>query len=489
MAYNNQKNRERLLNIQVAKELFASVSVLKTVAGLREQLEGTDEYFYLRPEIGHDRNVFNMPFLLDADGFPWDEANNYLYSIVANKHSIQRPTDQAHRIASRLLDYKFFTEDEGIDYLDFSGKRITARPTYRYFYYLAAVRALSPRVVNQYTGDIWDFYQFIANSGQHNIDLGRVDKVTNIRMAFSGHTGPIVKDVLKRSQTLPVPGKKPTLLGYVDDEGEKLRPLTTEQISELKRIINSRSWSASERLMITTSLMTGARKQTVLTLRLKHVRLLFESKIEGEGLFKLHVGPGTLVDTKKSKPQILYFPRQLIEELWTYANSEEARARRKKFKEKFSREFPSLKSMDDDDIYIFLSDQGNCYYMGFDDPRYPRLKRSPAGQVTDQLKRKIFRTASDRFPRDFYYHWLRATYAYLLWLGLQKHINSGELSDSAAISFIQARLYHKSRETTENYLKLFSNLEIQMVAQESFEDFLLPDEIFEEKTELEQGVK
>ena len=110
--------------------------------------------------------------------------------------------------------------------------------------------------------------------------------------------------------------------------------------------------------------------------------------------------------------------------------------------------------------------------MATDDPRHPIVKSRPSGQVVDNLKRKIFKGATDNFPRDFYYHWLRATYAFLLWLGLQKSIDSGTISESEALSFIQNRLSHKSRETTENYLKLFKNIDVQFMAQELFEDIL-----------------
>lgn len=481
MSYDNPRNRNRLLNIAVASNLFAEISTKKNRNAINEPLLGSDQHFYLTPEIGNDKDVYNMPFLLDSGGSPWSEANSYLCYLVENKHSMQRPTDSVHRTAARLLDYKLFTEDEDIDWLNFGGKRISSRPSYRYFYYLTEVRGLSAEVVNQYTGDVYDFYKFVSDAWHPHISMKRVDSTKTARVYYSTHTGSGSREYLKRSQTKPTPPKKPTPLGYVYDDGEKLRPLSVEQIVELKQIINGVAWSPFERLLILIPLLTGARKQSVLTLRMRHIKQLVEAVPEVDGTRKLHIGPSTLVNTKHSKKQVLYFPPQLAVELEVYANCKQAKDRRDKFKKKYALSNPDLPTMNAGDIYLFLSEQGNCYYMGKDDPRYPRLRRAPSGQVADQLKRKIFRAASDCFPRDFYYHWLRATYAYLLWLSLQKYIDEGVISVTVAISFIQTRLYHKSRETTENYLKLFQNIDIQMRAQEAFEDILLPDALIEEQ--------
>ncbi|OOZ40318.1 hypothetical protein BOW53_08060 [Solemya pervernicosa gill symbiont] len=101
------------------------------------------------------------------------------------------------------------------------------------------------------------------------------------------------------------------------------------------------------------------------------------------------------------------------------------------------------------------------------------VKSKPVGQVVENLKQKILRSASEDFPKDFYFHWLRATYAYLLWIALRDFVDSGELRPTAVMGLIQNRLYHSNPETTENYLKLFQNVNIQYDAQGAFEDILL----------------
>lgn len=48
-------------------------------------------------------------------------------------------------------------------------------------------------------------------------------------------------------------------------------------------------------------------------------------------------------------------------------------------------------------------------------------------------------------------------------------MKQGSLQPGEEISFIQMRLHHADRETTENYLKLFSMHSEKLAAQESYE--------------------
>lgn len=154
------------------------------------------------------------------------------------------------------------------------------------------------------------------------------------------------------------------------------------------------------------------------------------------------------------------------------ANSPVAAKRRSKLRSHFEKEYPELPAMDEDDMYVFLSDQGGCYYMAKDDPRYPMVKSRPTGQVTDTITRKLLVKASDRFPKSFSYHWLRATYAFQLYQHLLPLLASGQIRPGEEISFIQHRLHHKNREMTEHYLKLFKMHSEKFAAQELYEEVL-----------------
>ncbi|WP_406820065.1 site-specific integrase [Pseudomonas sp. KnCO4] len=471
MSYFNPRHEGRLLVMPVLPNAFATLHVYKTaVDSIQFELDESDgKVAYLVEEVGggNDRDVFHFPFLFYANGDSWHEANDYLLSLLKHKPSMNRRTDDVRRQASKLLDYLLFCEDKSLDWLDFSGARPSLRPTYKYFYHLINQSGRSNAVVNQYTSAIYNFFKYVSVHW-HEIDMKRVDTVKHVKIVVRGVKGSKVIDVEKRSQTTRARPVSPVSLGFVREDGEDLRPLSNLELRGLlTTIVNEKQWSTIERLILLTSLMTGARKQTVLTLRLRHLQGFSEDKLLPEGAYKVHAGPGTGIDTKFDKPQDLYFPKQLADELTTLANSPMMRRRREKFRAHVAANFGM--SISDEDMYLFLSDQGNCYYMAKNDPRYMLVKSPQTGQVTETIKRKLLQKAFDQFPKDFSYHWLRATFAYQVYQRLQVLVDKGAMRDGEVIDFVQSRMHHESRETTEHYLKLFRMTQEKLIAQELWE--------------------
>lgn len=478
MSYKNFNHQGRLVVIDVAKNVFSDISTSKTKWSVKTPLSGTDPevYVYVTEEPFSDRldcNIYNMPFLFLADRSPWKEANSFLVHLVRHKHPTQRPTDAARKSASKILNYKLFCEKEGLDWLDFSAKRPRMRPTYRYFKHLVDSGEISANVINQYTGAIFDFYKFVIKHW-HYIDIDRVDTTKQIKFLIKGRSGAQVISVTKRSQTKATPPTSTVQMGYIRDDGEDLRPLTNSQLKEFTEIIQGKSWSVQERLIIQLALFTGARKQSILTFRMKHLKA-FDQPLNPDGTYTLNAGPGTGIDTKNDTQQKLYIPKQLAEDIAVFVNSRLAKVRRIKFLEKYKATFPDLPVPSHEDHYIFFSDQGGCYYMSKDDLRYPMVKSPQIGQVTDNLRRKLFRFASKDFPHDFTFHWLRATFAYQYYQWLSPYVDDGSISLVDQMSMIQRRLHHKSRETTEHYLKLFNNQNEKLAAQEKYEGVLFGD--------------
>lgn len=465
---------ERLVIIPVAKDLFADVSTKIKKKYEKVPLEGIpgESLYVFNPyaDLG-DRCAYNVPFLFKADGSPWIEANNFLMHLLQHKHSVNRPTDDARRKASRLLDYAMFCEREGVDWLDFNARLPSGRPTYRYFKHMCVSGLRSPAVINQYTGTVYDFYKYVSRYCHKSIDLKRVDTVTKSTIHYESERGRGTKEVEVRSQTKRKPGRSEVPIGYIREDGEDLRPLTTVQMKLLLADITELHWSVLERLILQLGLFTGARKQSVLTLRMKHLQAFNSANLKRNGTYPLDAGPGTGIDTKNGKKQTLYVPKQLAEDMTVWAFSPPAKQRRLKMRASYAEQFPGLPPFEEDDFYIFLSDQGNVYYMAKDDPRYPIIKSPPIGQVTDTLKRKIGRCfrGSD-FPKDFSYHWLRATFAYQLYLSLQPLVDSGKMKFSDQLGIVKERLHHESVTTTENYLNLFSSLNERLAAQEGWEN-------------------
>lgn len=472
MSYTNPRHEGRLGLIKHLRDAFASLYVHEAPPGSAAlALEGNDsKAVFQLDEVGggNDRDLFNFPFLFHADGNPWHEANDYLLSIMSNKAPINRRTDDVRRRASKLIDYLLFCEDNNLDWLDFSGARPPLRPTYRYFYHLINEGTRSNQVINQYTSAVYHFYKYVTEHW-HDLDMRRVDTVKQVRFMVRGSKGYKVIEAETRSQTRRTQPVSSVPLGFVREDGEYLRPLFNRELNAfLDAIRNEKEWSAVERLMLMTALMTGARKQSVLTMRLKHLKGFTEARLEKECAYKLHAGPGTGIDTKYDKPQVLYVPKQLAEELVTLAKSPMMKKRREKFRAQLEASHPDL-SVAEDDMYLFLSDQGNCYYMAESDPRYTIVKSPQTGQVTETIKRKLIQKASSPFPKDFSYHWLRATFGYQLYQRLQPLVQDGAMKPGEDIGFIQKRMHHESRETTENYLKLFKMTHEKVIAQEIWE--------------------
>ena len=476
-SYENSAHTGRLVIVPRVRDAFADLYVSNKPRGATPTLlvatQPPIELFQVN-EFGSkngERDVYNFPVLFHRCGLPWIEANSYLLNLVKNKHARTRPTDKARRTASRLLDYLLFCEDQEIDWKDFSGKRPPLRPTYRYFRHLIDDGGKSPAVINQYTNIVYDFIKFVSLNWHYEIDMERVDTVKKVRLLLESGRGARMIEVEKRSQTLPTSKESNVPIGFVRDDGEDLRPLTNEQLSELLAIIDDeRNWSQQERLILLVALMTGARKQTVLTLRMKHLEGFTEDNLHRDKTYHLHVGPGTGIDTKRDKPQMLHVPKQLADDLKVFASSPMAVKRRGLLREKLKKEHSSLEALNDDDLYVSLSDQGTCYYMAESDPRYLEVKSRPTGQVTETIKRKLIKYASKEFPLGFTYHWLRATFAFQLYQHLLPLLASGRLQYGEEGSLVQRRLYHSNRETTENYLKLFRLHSDKLAAQELYED-------------------
>ncbi|MFL1546846.1 site-specific integrase [Pseudomonas sp. O39] len=471
MSYTNPNLEGRLIIISLARDAFADLYTREIPGAVCSMLEGgASEVVYKVNEGGAEdtHDLYHVPFLLHPNGEPWHEANSYLLWCMRDKSPLERRTDEVRRRGSKLLDYLLFCETNNLDWLDFSGSRPPLRPTYKYFNNLVIAGKRSGGVINQYTSVVYHFYKYVSQYW-HPLDIRRVDTVKQVKFLVQTPRGAQVIDVMKRSQTRRTPSSNAIQIGFVRDGGDDLRPLTNIELRLLLETINGGGfWSTVERLILLTSLMTGARKQTVLTMRLKHLKAFEETRLLSEGAYKLHAGPSTGIDTKNDKAQTLYFPKQLAEELIVLASSPAMKKRQSIFLNELRVLFPD-QSFEEDDVYLFLSDQCNSYYMEKSDPRYFMTKSPQTGQVTETIKRKLLKSITSGFPSDFSYHWLRATFAYQLYQRLQVLIREGLMHVGDDIDFIQKRMHHESRQTTEGYLKLFKMTHEKICAQELWE--------------------
>ncbi|MBL4909903.1 MAG: site-specific integrase [Alteromonadaceae bacterium] len=472
----------RLINIP---RIFDATAFITTTGETNNSYEHYVEHnvrsykYHVIPEdkrIAPDDSVYNFPFLLNHDGKPWHEANTYLFEMAINSTKLAEATDLIRDKASKLLDYKLFCEDKEIEFDDFSGRRPSHRPTYKYYAYLSSEVEIGPETLNMKTSAVYYFIKWLSEQSDSYIDIDRVDTVKDIRISFETATGRGSKKVTKRGQTKPVSHEPiPVEVGYVRDEGEDLRPLTLTQRDEFLREISKDEFSVDERLFSLFALYTGARKQTIFTLRMKHLAFFEPKFLLSDNTYELRVSSKNGADTKYDKPQKLFVEKELADDLIVYSKSRTAKARRKEFQQKFADEFPDLEKMHDNDVYLFLSTENNCHYMAKDDPRFVRVRSRPKGQRTRLFTEKLLTFTSKKFPKDITFHWLRATFAFVYYLHLVKKYedkNGKIISHSEIIRKVQKRMHHSRSSITENYLKLFENINDKKRAQELYESHI-----------------
>lgn len=472
--FENPDHSGRLVILPYVENAFDEVYVTEAPPGALEQaLIGSSINLYQVREYGDQvlKSAYNYPFLFKSDGTPWLEANSYIYHLIINKHQQNRPTDDARRQASILLEYQVFCGKNDINWKDFSGKRPAHRPYGRYFNHLKNLPGLTSAAINARTKVVYDFYSH-ASKYWIDLDIDLVDSTTPYKRYVNTANGKILIAGVKRSMTVRTASASSVPEGFVRDDGEDLTPLNNCQLSNLRTAITSKEFSVQDRLIIELGVETGARKQTILTIRLKHLAGFTEDKLKRNGKYKLPIGPGSGIDTKGGRNHAIYISKDLAKKLLLWASCATAKKRQRQFLKNFSTKHPDLPLPAKEDIYLFLSDQANCYYMAQDDLRYPILKTVPRGQVTGTFKKRLAGLMANALPKDFTFHWLRATFAYQTWQRLQIGIEKKHLKYGEDISIIQSLLGHSERETTENYLKLFKMILDTFESQNSYEEWL-----------------
>ncbi len=242
-------------------------------------------------------------------------------------------------------------------------------------------------------------------------------------------------------------------------DGGKLKPLTKEQqitIIKLLNEINNREMTLSFLIALTT----GARMQTVFTLRIKHFKQPIQDYFQ-----RVQIGYGTDCDTKYSKRNILFFPSWLYNEIQEYIETERALKRRKKSKHIFE---------SDDFQYVFLTNRGTPYYCAQNDKYRILYSSPPNGEVVrtfiiNTLQKRL-KSINENF--QFSFHDLRATFGVNLFDSYSDLIKEKEYSVTQVLHIIKERMGHSSLKTTELYLNFRNKNKLNKKAQDNYEQLL-----------------
>ena len=427
------------------------------------------DYVFLEDSDGY---FPNFPVIIQGNGKPWAVGNLYLTTKLQRESSYESRTFRG--IADHLLDFLRFLESESLDYLHFP-KNDRLKVTFRYRQRLVDLRDngdISPTTARARINAVVNFYRSIVDWNiidRNQIINAPFDDITkHIRITSEVGTESAHKI---RSHSLAInSSKKQKQSDYISDGGD-LRPLTvSEQESVLKALLES---SREYQLMFYFALFTGARIQTVGTLRIKHLT----GKLDSNGYLRLPIGAGTLIDTKRGTQMTLLVPGWLVKDLLIYSRSGEAEKRRE-------RSFYG----DIEDNYIFLSKNGIPYYTSkkeiYDQRDWEVSKLSHLkdrmkevsiqdGSALRQYIREILlhriRIKNPKF-QDFTFHDLRASFGMNLLESQLQHL--GAQAITAAIEYVQQRLGHRDKTTTMQYLNYKSRLEWKSSVQSRFESKL-----------------
>jgi len=425
------------------------------------------EYFAETHDDFLTHHSYHFPIVLLKDGSPWPDGNRYLQhktkGIMPAKH---RTLDS---IARDLIDFRRWLDIEDINYLQFP-KRVMARPTYRFCGHLhdeIRSKKISINTAKKKMSSIQGFYRwlkleghsfaspywrendaFILFKNQHGFNRSKNITTTDLCSSFRNS-----KNTNNYSEHIA--------------DGGKLRPLPKEQqeaiVKALKTIGNTEMT-----LSFLIALSTGARLQTVFTLRLEN----FEIPLPPNTPYRtIKAGSGTLVNTKFSKPITILIPTWLYRKVQIYLKSKRHIKRLNKSPHIYTKE---------NEQYAFLTRNGLPYYMADNDP-FEFLYRTPArgNGVTQFIRQQLQPTLKQlSYKFEFRFHDLRATFGINLLEQKIKEENLTLTNDRNSpvffrvLMYIKERMGHSSINTTMLYLNYKENFKIATQIQTKFELYL-----------------
>jgi len=399
-----------------------------------------------------------FPVVRLADGAPWAEANVWLIDMMESKSSPNMLTFAS--IADDLVAFRRYLDDEGVDWLTFPANK-RQRPTYRYSASIRlAVQAgeLSAGVARRRMGAVLRFYRWLmteAGFRPANAPWVESDRLIEFRdqKGFSSV-------IAVKTTDLSISGRR------ADDpwddhiqDGGRLRPLPSSEQSVLLESLAALG-NTEMTLVHLFALLTGARIQTVLTVRAKHV-MRKPREFHGDDI-RLACGPGTGVDTKGGVKGVLHLPRGFYERLYIYMHSDRARKRRQ-----------MADGGDHPDQQLFLSHRGAPLYED-------RVSRSPVstgprvrrhvktGQAVRQFIRDellpMMRVRLGNPRYEFSFHDLRATFG----LNMVDAMTANGTKYTRALDQLRQLMWHVQPSMTERYLAYRENRKLFDAVQDGW---------------------
>jgi hypothetical protein len=363
-------------------------------------------------------------------------------------------------IADDLVAFRRYLDDECVDWLVFPVNK-RQRPTYRYSASIRlAVQAgeLSPGVARRRVGAVVRFYRWLmTEAGFRPANAPWVESERFIALKDQKGFSSVIE---VKTTDLSISGRRAE--DPWDDhiqDGGRLRPLPSSEQSVLLESLAALG-NTEMTLIHLFALLTGARIQTVLTVRAKHV-MREPGEFHGDDI-RLACGPGTGIDTKGGVKGVLHLPRGFYERLYIYMHSDRARKRRR------------LADGDDHpDQPLFLSHRGAPLYEDHTSrspvSTGPRVRRHvKTGQAVRQFIRDellpIMRALLGNPRYEFSFHDLRATFG----LNMVDSMTANGTKYTRALDQLRQLMWHVQPSTSERYLAYRDNRKLFDAVQDDW---------------------
>jgi len=407
------------------------------------------------------KEYFHFPILINSDKNQWDHGCRYLlYLIKRPEYDLPKPST-LYSIAKDLRDFKNFCSEEGMDYLKVASK--LRAPTRKYRSYLQDKfnsQELAANSLRRRMNNVVRFYEWLIKNESIKFNTPLWEE-KNSTISFKDHLGtPHIKAVIQKDVAII---RKTTNTDTYDgtiQDGGRLKPLTIEEqkaiFTALKKIGN-----VEMELAFSIAIATGARLQTVFTLRCGHFEEILS---DTENAKIIPVGNGTNCDTKYDKRYQLYMPAWVYHKIQVYIQSDQFIRRQKNSEHLFEHSA---------DNYIFLTKSKKPYYLAKNDPNSNKLRQPiTGGAIRVFIKNTLLpalREMGEHFT--FQFHDLRATFGMNLVSFYDEKIADKSVSYLYVIDLVSKRMGHTSKLTTEKYLQYKQRNALAIQAQGKWEDY------------------
>lgn len=465
--FNLLKSHTPSVEMVASIELYEPTTIVANIDCKIDSIETEVEkpkYGKLKADDFYIKSFYHFTFLVEPDGSLWVDGNRYLLSKLQSIAPAKPRTIES--IASDLINFRKWLIVENIDYL-IMPLSPRAKPTYRYCKFLheqVEQNRLNISTAKRRMISVQNFYRWLIADGynfEYDPWLEMESKILHKDKQGLNHS----KSVKSTDLTKSFKHRKNTdEYAETINDGGKLRPLTKEEqvalFTALKEIGNTEML-----LGFLLSITTGCRLQTTFTLRACH----FKKVITDNKPQVIKIGRGTLIDSKYDKNMTLEIPAWVYKRIQIYLSSN-------RYKERDKR----ANLIENAEQYVFLTKDGNPYYMSKNDKRSNSVIEPPRGNaitqfIRQQLKPQLIKN-NQNF--EFRFHDLRATFGMNLVESLFDgkeliQLDSNQPKYFEVLNYVRQRMGHSRLSTTEEYLNYRKKYKLAKSVQQRYEQYLL----------------